>query len=99
MTCKACTDKADLVAKVRESIHMPEKAAEEPKASAGKWGPGGNGKEPDLEEILSRLKGMPGMENMNVRLYLLAASSSLNEMHDSSTFVLHMHTDTSLYLN
>ena len=64
--CKACSDKGDLVAKVRESIHLPAKAKDEPKG-----GPGG--KDADLQDILSRLKGMPGMENMNVRNSLTCA--------------------------
>jgi hypothetical protein len=63
--CTACAEKADLVARVREVIHYPEEPFDSPFRKIGLDAKDG-GKSPDLDEILSRLKNLPGMKNIKV---------------------------------
>lgn len=72
--CTACAEKADLVSRVRETIHMPVIAgdgsagSDEPAGgTAGGGGPGGGNMDPELQRILNELKSAPGLQNMKVR--------------------------------
>jgi len=42
---------------VKESIHLPKKTREAPASSNSEK------KKPDVDDLMSQLKGMPGMEN------------------------------------
>lgn len=67
--CRACTDKADYIARVREVIHLPEipilevagNSADRESASKS------DDKQPDLDDLLRKLKDMPGMEGAKAR--------------------------------
>ena len=63
--CKNCkgAEKAHIVSQVREAIHLPKKSKGSKKKSEGK-----GGKKEDVDDIMSKLKGMPGMENIKVLL-------------------------------
>ena len=73
--CTACAEKADLVARVRETIHMPVTAGDgsgsmKSGMDAGSGGgPGGGNVDPELQRILDQLKSAPGLQNMKVRSF------------------------------
>jgi hypothetical protein len=79
VTCKACSDKSDLVSKVREVIHLPELPLTEYMKGVDKDGmpmgdmnsgegmPLGPDGKPDINALLERLKNIPGMDNMKAR--------------------------------
>ena len=48
---------------VKESIHLPIKKKQAPPASDSK-------EKPDVDDLMSKLKGMPGMENIKVAALL-----------------------------
>jgi hypothetical protein len=57
-------------AQVKESIHLPKKTKEAPASSNSEK------KKPDVDDLMSQLKGMPGMENIKVLFALLLTANT-----------------------
>ena len=73
---------------VKESIHLP-KTQEKAPASSDKDG----GKKPDVDDLMAKLKGMPGMENIKVAILsckcdALRAASCIQRLRVLLTFTL-----------
>lgn len=67
LQCRACTEKRDFVQRALEVIHLPPNPRASASGGSAAGAGAGLGDAPkDIDEILSRLKGMPGMENMEV---------------------------------
>ena len=69
--CKNCrgAEKSHIIGQVRDAIHLPKntKKAEDKKRNAAKARSGREGgKDEGVEDILAKMKGMPGMENIKV---------------------------------
>lgn len=66
MECVACTEKQDVIDRVRETMHLPLLSAEPPEEPlrAGL----------NVEELLAKLKGEAGMEGMDFQVRYRAGS-------------------------
>jgi hypothetical protein len=62
--CKACTEKEDFVRLADDVIHLPELPLGAPGKQAGgdSGSSEGGGKVPNLQELMAKLKNIPGMD-------------------------------------
>lgn len=60
--CKACTEKADFVRRANDVIHLPELPLGGGKQVGDAGSAGGGGKVPNLQELMEKLKSIPGMD-------------------------------------
>ena len=61
--CEGCAEKADFVAMCEANKDAPLKPKEEPPANRPKEDPG---KKEDIDDILGKMKGIPGMEGIKM---------------------------------
>lgn len=61
LTCEGCAEKQDFVQMCEANKHLEVKPPPEPAPPAGD-----DGKQESIEELMAKLKGMPGMEGLNM---------------------------------